>query len=396
MIPLRSERLVLCLLLALAVVACTPATDPEDDGGAPPDAAHAGDGGLTPGDDDAGHTPPDDDDGGPNPPGDDAGPLPTDSGSPPGDAGDAGPPEPDGGAPVDAGAPPSCDSGFVATSGVCAPDAPEPFRSRTEADVCARWEADYQTSYPEWEATNPGDACDPGVVPAAALDNALVRTNLYRWLAGADPVTLDEDRFETQQACAVLQHAMGGLNHNPPTGAPCYTAEGAAGAGSSNLAFGAGLAGSLDLYVSDNGVPSLGHRRWVLNPTATTTQFGHKSGWSCMYSFSMNGSGNPPFVAWPPPGFVPAAAARGAFSFSSTTYRPTDDTVVEIAVGDAAFTEVPHTRLPFGYGWGETLRFEPEGGAFAVWSAGTTVRVRIRNTTSGDVSWTTRFTGCGG
>lgn len=372
----------LLLVVALPFAACSPAAS-HDDGGLP-DAASA--------EDDAGE-----------PPGEDAGRPDHDAGTPPredagtppeNDAGSVDPPLPDAGALVDAGAPLSCDPGFVSTAQGCAPDAPEPFLSRTEDDVCARWQADYQSVFPEWQAQDASDACDPGVVPAAALDNALRRTNLYRWLAGLGDVVLDDTLFARQQACSVLQHAMGGLNHHPAPSAPCYTAEGAAGAGSSNLAYGAGLAGSLDLYIGDVGVPSLGHRRWVLNPAALTTQFGHKSGWSCMYSFSSGGSASPPFVAYPPPGFVPRAAARGTFSFSSTTYRPTGDTVVEIAIGDGDFTEVAHTSLTPGYGWGSTISYTPPGGTTAAWTAGTTLRVRVRNTSAGDVGWTTHFTGC--
>lgn len=317
--------------------------------------------------------------------------------SPSDDAGEAGDPtDPPPTDPPSTDPPEDCvDPGFVSTSQGCAPDAPEPFRSRSEADICSRWQADHQAVYPEWESLDDEDPCDPGVVPAAALDNALLRTNLYRWLAGSDPVVLDDDRFETQQACAVIQDAQGYLDHHPGESSPCYTPEGAAGAGSSNLAFGAGLAGSVDLYVGDNGVPSLGHRRWLLNPTATTTQFGHKSSWSCMYSFSMDGSASPSFVAWPPPGYVPESAARGTFSFSSMTLRPTSDTVVEVAIDDGAFETVPFTNLSWGYGWGETLSFSPPGSLWQVWSAGTTVRVRIRNTAAGDVAWTTHFVSCG-
>lgn len=315
-----------------------------------------------------------------------------DPSSPPDDTADAGDPMD----PPPTDPPADClEPGFVSTSQGCAPDAPEPFLSRSEADICARWQSDHQAVFPEWEPLDDGEPCDPGVVPADALANALVRTNLYRWLAGASPVVLDDERFETQQACAVIQAAQGYLDHHPTESSPCYSSLGAAGAGSSNLAGGASLAGSIDLYVGDNGVPSLGHRRWLLNPTATTTQFGHKSGWSCMYSFSMDGGASPSFVAWPPPGYVPESAARGVFSFSSATLRPTSDTVVEVAVDDGAFETVAFTNLSWGYGWGETLSFSPPGDLWQVWSAGTTVRVRIRNTAAGDVSWTTHFVNCG-
>lgn len=357
--------------------------DPSDDGGESREDAGSGRQDAGSGPNDAG---PGQNDAGPGP--NDAGPGPDDAG--PGDAGaptDAGPAE-------DAG-PIDCEAGFVPHGQACVPEAPEIFQTRTQAEVCARWTSDFQNVSPEWQSTS-NDACDVGVVPTAALENALRRTNLYRWLAGLAPVTLAENLYEQQQACAVVLKALGYLDHFPPASAPCYTQAGYSGASSSNIAYGTGLADAVDLFLGDQNVDSLGHRRWVLNPTALTTQFGHKQSFTCMYSFSTGGSHNPPFVSWPPPGYIPAfpSFARGELSYASTTHRPVAGTVVEVSLNDGPFTEVPHNVLGGGYGWGTTISFSPPGGFAAAFTAGNKLRVRVRNTSNGDVSWTTQVVSC--
>ncbi len=299
---------------------------------------------------------------------------------------DAGPPPPD------AGPPDGCPPGFSLLGAACAPDAPEPFRSRAEAEVCGRWASDVVTVRNEWTATDPSNACDLGTVSEDAYANAILRTNVYRWLAGLDPISEDVARRPAQQACAVIQRALGRLNHYPPADSPCYTPEGAGAAGSSNLAMGGGsLAASVELYVGDRGVGSLGHRRWLLNPRALVTSFGYKPPYSCMYSFSNGARADPDFVAWPPPGWVPVTAARGEWSFASTRFAPRPDTVVELSIDGAAPVVVEGHNPGGNYGWGTVVAFTPPGDP---WRAGTVVQVSLRGTRGGDVAYTVAFSGC--
>ena len=65
---------------------------------------------------------------------------------------------------VDAGVPDggfveNCPPGLSSHHGVCAPEAPEPFRSRTEVDICTRWQQDHCRVSGEWSAT-PGSTDD--------------------------------------------------------------------------------------------------------------------------------------------------------------------------------------------------------------------------------------------
>lgn len=289
-----------------------------------------------------------------------------------------------------------CVPGFTRDgAGVClAGPVPEP-ATRTEAQVCDHFAAERQSVFLEWEATAGSvDPCDPGLVPEAAQQNGIRRVNLYRWLAGLPAILYQPTLFPQQQACAVIQAAIGGLDHFPQQGSACWTAEGAAGAGSSNLAWGGGLADSVELYVGDNGIASLGHRRWVLNPGMSETAFGIKGAFSCMYSFSGGGSASPDFVSWPPPGFVPVSAAQGTFSFGSNRLALGDGTRVSISVDGAAAVDVPVAALQFGYGTLNTISFEPPGGAGSVWRDGAVVAVEVIDGAGASASWTTRFTDC--
>lgn len=313
-----------------------------------------------------------------------------DAGTPPEDAGV--PPE-DAGAPApDAGVPAGCPAGFIEAPAGCLPDAPSPFRERTEADVCARWNQDHADVSPEWTAADPNDACDAGTISEAAYANAITRTNLYRWLVDLAPVTEDTGRRQNQQACAVLMKSLGYLSHNPPADDPCHTPEGAAGAGSSNIAFGSSMAGSVDLYIGDDNVPSLGHRRWVTNPRMEVTAFGVKPSYSCMYSFSSSGPVDVDFVAWPPPGYVPAASARGRWSFNSPILTPTARVLMSIDGGP--FTEVTVDRPGGGFGWSEIIAWDPPQPNNQIWRAGVVIQVRIEATDQGTFAYTVAFVGC--
>lgn len=287
-----------------------------------------------------------------------------------------------------------CLPGFVLDGEACVAPPRSPLELRTEAEVCARWQADRVTVPEAWRAVQGGGECDPGDIAAAARQNALRRTNLYRWLAGADPVVLDPALVEQQQACAAIQAAAGRLNHQPGPNAPCYTDAGARGAGSSNLAGGGrlGVAESVDLYISDRGVGSLGHRRWVINPAAQTTAFGWKAQFSCMYSFSGGRRHAVEIMAWPPPGPVPVDIPRGDFSVQLYGVNPGADFTIAVGIDGAPPAPVAANRLQEGFGGrGATYAFSPG----EVFVAGRAVEVVLDGLADGEPRrWTTRFVSC--
>jgi hypothetical protein len=214
-----------------------------------------------------------------------------------------------------------CSPGFVGNGQTCTPVSPGDTALRTRAEVCQRWMADYGArAQAQWQ-TEPADMCDPGVLHPDVVDDALRRLSLYRWLVGLGPVTARPEYQRITQACAtVLAASNRGLSHSLDQSWTCYSQDAAAGAGSSNIAQGVGAADSVDLYIQDHGVPSLGHRRWVFNPPMGATGFGQRGGYSCMYSFDQSVGANPHYVAYPAPGFFPRDAVLGVWSFSSNRY----------------------------------------------------------------------------
>ena len=81
------------------------------------------------------------------------------------------------------------------------------------------------------------------------------------------------------------------------------------------------------------------------------------------------------YVTWPPAGFLPTRAARGAFSFSNYGLRQTHEPSFELAIDDGPFEAMDAESLPRGYGGdrGAWSFFVPREAQ----QAGTTVRVRV-------------------
>lgn len=140
---------------------------------------------------------------------------------------------------------------------------------------------------------------------------ALARLNQYRYIAGLDAdVTADAVYGQKAQAAAFINALNGGLSHAPaqPAGmsSTLYNLC-KAGAGSTNLGAGYGsLPSAVDGWMSDGGVDSLGHRRWILNPTMGKTGFGLVKNsaaaygtYTAMYAFDMSRSSSYKNVIWP-------------------------------------------------------------------------------------------------
>jgi len=274
----------------------------------------------------------------------------TDSGVvvPPSDAGtpaDAGTPPVDAGTPVDAGVNPCagitctaagarcepslarcvCGPGYTGDGSSCMPVAPGSPETRTSMEVCSAWRTAQMRRDQGDGFTVSQTTCDPGQLSRAALDDALTRLNFYRWLAGLGPTADDAGGDSTGQACAVIAawNPAGPQAHFPQPSATCYTAAGAGGAGSSNIAWGARDAtDAIDLWMIDFGnETTFGHRRWLLNPPLNPVGIGHYRGGnnygsaSCISVFGGSGGGpNPAFTAFPPPGFSPTFVTQWAWT----------------------------------------------------------------------------------
>ena len=148
--------------------------------------------------------------------------------------------------------------------------------------------------------------CTAGTESAASRAATLHAVNALRAFAGLGPVTFDEVRSAEALAAALMMKAANSLSHTPDPAWPCYSADGAAAAGNSNLYLGESGAAAMVGYVDDDRVPSLGHRRWLLDPRATVFGSGSTGGSNALWVVDGSGSAaSGTTVAWPPAGWVP-------------------------------------------------------------------------------------------
>ena len=166
-------------------------------------------------------------------------------------------------------------------------------------------------------------ACQAGTATPEAIDATVNVINYYRVLAGLDPVTENTDATARAQQAALLVTANSDdyLNpnstvdpHHPPTSWLCYNSIGATSAGLSNLGGGYATGGkSIQDYMVDTEVPSVGHRTAVLYPPLSQVGVGMVgNSWPIGYALEWNGtdldtntSKQGTAVAWPSQGYFP-------------------------------------------------------------------------------------------
>jgi uncharacterized protein YkwD len=160
------------------------------------------------------------------------------------------------------------------------------------------------------------EGCDPGTPSAAAQQATLDAVNYFREMAGLTAVTFDATLSTKAQAAALMMLANGQLSHDPPPTWLCYTPEGDAGAGASNLYLGVSGAEAIAGYLRDPGASNtaVGHRRWILHPPRTTMGSGSTSDSNALYVFGSTGArppSTPEWIGWPTEGYFPAPLEPG-------------------------------------------------------------------------------------
>ena len=166
---------------------------------------------------------------------------------------------------------------------------------------------------------------DQGLVSSEALDAALDRFNALRWLAGLPGVKLDEDLNRRAQYGAALLAATGKLTHHPDKPADMdevFYQSGHNATSSSNIYQGTGatLPQAVEAFFDDSdagNLPSLGHRRWMLNPSMSKTGLGFSPSsftygsltynFATLWAFDREGPGvSYDFIGWPASGNFPS------------------------------------------------------------------------------------------
>ena len=169
-----------------------------------------------------------------------------------------------------------------------------------------------------------------------------------------------------------MMSAHNGLSHTPPMSWTCYSADGAAGAASTNLALGTRGVAAIDGYMGDAGAgnTAVGHRRWILFPPRESMSTGDVPGGNTpprpanalhVLGPTTTRPATPDGVAWPPKGFVPwqnlpATSNRWSFSFPSADFSGSQVSMT----GPAGNVPVTHEPLATGFG-DNTIVFLPAG-----------------------------------
>lgn len=173
-------------------------------------------------------------------------------------------------------------------------------------------------------------SCNAGNTSAAFKTAVLSRINYFRAMAGLPPVTAFKSVYSSKaQKAALMMSVNNALDHTPPTNWSCYSADGAEGAGSSNLYLGVYGPSAITGYVRDPGSGNyfVGHRRWILYPQTQFMGTGDIPPTSyapsnALWVFDLENMWGPrpatreAYVAWPPPGYSPYQVVFDRWSFA--------------------------------------------------------------------------------
>lgn len=205
--------------------------------------------------------------------------------------------------------------------------------------------------------------CDPGTTSLEYQEAVIRRVNYYRALVGVPgSVALDSTHHAAVQSAAFIMARNNIIAHDLPDDAGCYTAEGDAAAGKSNLALGVMGPDAIDGYMADWGANNwpVGHRRWLIVPQQRGMATGDvpaTAGYSRANATYVLGDAlwdprpdvRDEFVAWPPPGYVPYPVMPVRWSFS---YPDADFASASVSVRQGGVLQAIETE-PLAGGRGE-------------------------------------------
>lgn len=214
-----------------------------------------------------------------------------------------------------------------------------------------------------WTGSEQG--CKVGTESAASLQATLRTVNVMRSFAGIRPVAFKAAKNQKALAAALMMKAEGDLSHEPGPGWACYSAAGAEGAGHSNLFLGASGADAVVGYVDDEGIDSLGHRRWILDPGAMEFGSGSTGSTNALFVLDNRGNGSnfdaldrDELVAWPAPGWMPWPWVFRDWSLAigdGSESVELGNAQVRVEGGGTELAVSHVTALDDGYGTGRTL-----------------------------------------
>ena len=173
--------------------------------------------------------------------------------------------------------------------------------------------------------------CIAGANSAAFQNAVLWRINWFRAMSGIPAgVTFDASESAADQSAALMMSANNtNLHSGIPTNWSCFDPSGTNAADNSNLALGVNGPDAITSYMWDYGAANaqVSHRRWLLYPQTQVMASGdmpaqgaHLAA-NATWEFDTNYLGSRPattnpFVAWPPPGYVPYPVVFPQWSFA--------------------------------------------------------------------------------
>ncbi len=242
--------------------------------------------------------------------------------------------------------------------------------------------------------------CDPGHISKAFQNAVGWRINYFRAMAGVPSNIVLHDAYNPQcQEAAAMLSKSDLLTHYPLTTYPCYTEDAARGTKNSNISIGSYGPEAIRAYMQEYGEDNFdtGHRRLLLLPQTVFMGTGDvppsSLGDSANATWVMDGNREnerpptrEPFVAWPPPGYVPAALI---FPRWSCSYPKGDFSRATVALSRGG-VGIPVTIENVTLGFGENAVVWKPNAPLAFDGTDTSYQVKIDNIGLGE--GTTNFT----
>ena len=187
-----------------------------------------------------------------------------------------------------------------------------------------------------------------GTLRSEVKQDTINQINYFRWLAGLNSITQNNQYMEYSQKGAVVLAANRILTHTPaqPTDMDSefyqqgYNATNARIGTSANISKGSLLPESIKGYIDDtsNMEPDVGHRSSLLSKNAQSASFGYAEGYGVVNIFTDNSITNPDiYHAWPSPGYMPIESsnvnALWSIEISDTSYRFSSSKIILKANG---------------------------------------------------------------
>ncbi len=253
-----------------------------------------------------------------------------------------------------------------------------------------------------------------GKLSNETLDSAVKMLNQIRYIAGIPyDVALDDSYNEKAQAASLVNYVNGKMTHYPtkPEGmADEMFALGESGAGSSNIAWGSSASWKLNRFIvmswmedgDSSNIDSVGHRRWLLNPSMKKTGFGLVNGvngtYSAVYAFDRSGQAEHYGVMWPAQN-MPTDYFNNKFPWSVSMGTEVDASAVAVTLTRASDGKVWNFSQSSAdgafyvnndnYGQKGCIIFRPND--VAGYQDGDSYHVNITGLSGGDVSYTVNF-----